>query len=101
MAGDAGFDTVLPVLVRRLIAETGLGVAELDMPGGSGTAVGGFDGVVTAGRATTFVPAGRSVWELSVQQDAQAKAVSDYGNRLVQAAPHLHCGDFAEKRSRG
>jgi len=61
--------------------ETGDGITELDMPGESGTAVGGFDGVATATRATTFVPAGTSAWELSVESGAQAKADSDYGKR--------------------
>jgi hypothetical protein len=36
------------------------------MPGGSGVAAGGFDGVVTATGQTPEVPAGTSVWELSV-----------------------------------
>ncbi|RKT55583.1 hypothetical protein [Saccharothrix australiensis] len=50
MAGDAGFDTVLPVLVHRLITETGRDVTELDTPGGSATAVGRLDGAVTPPR---------------------------------------------------
>jgi hypothetical protein len=72
-AGDAGFDTTFPLLIRRLIAETGDPVSELDMPGGSGTAAGGFDGVVTAGSQTTFVPAGVSVWELRGWRSAQGR----------------------------
>jgi hypothetical protein len=82
-AGSAGFDALLPLLVRRLVAETGLGLTELDMPGGSGTAAGGFDGVVTAADETTFVPAGTSVWELSVATRAQTKADEDYGKRIA------------------
>lgn len=81
-AGNAGFDTDFPLLVRRLIAETADGLSELDMPGGSGTAAGGFDGVVTASGQTVEVPAGRSVWELSVTGGAQVKADDDYGKRL-------------------
>jgi hypothetical protein len=80
-ARSTGFDSAFPVLMRRLILETGDGITELDMPGESGTAVGGFDGVATATRATTFVPAGTSVWELSVGSGAQTKADSDYGKR--------------------
>lgn len=82
-AGLAGFDTVFPLLIRRLIAETAEGLTELDMPGGSGTAAGGFDGVVVATEQTTFVPAGTSVWELSVQSGAQSKADSDYIKRTA------------------
>jgi hypothetical protein len=80
-AASAGFDTVFPLLVRRLIVETAQDLASLDMPGGSGTAAGGFDGVVTTGRASGFVPEGTSVWELSVG-GGQAKAEDDYSKRL-------------------
>ena len=78
-AGSAGFETTFPLLVRSLIRETGDGITDLDMPGGSGTAAGGFDGVVSATGQTTFVPAGNSVWELSVTNGAQAKADSAGG----------------------
>lgn len=78
--GDAGFDTVLPLLVRRLIAETAIGLESLDMPGGSGTAVGGFDGIATASGPSAFVPEGTSVWELSVG-GGNSKAEGDYEKR--------------------
>lgn len=81
-ATSAGFDMTLPLLVRRLIAETGDGVTDLDMPGGTGTAAGGFDGVVTATGQTIEVPSGTSVWELSVTDKAQGKADDDYDKRL-------------------
>jgi hypothetical protein len=88
---------VLPILIRRLIAETGDAITELDMPGGSGTAAGGFDGVVTATGTTTFVPAGRSVWELSVSSKSGKpgvhKADYDYGKRTEgpDGAPATEC----------
>jgi hypothetical protein len=82
-AGSDGFDGVLPQLVRRLIAETADGLNELDMPGEGGVAIGGFDGVVTADRSTVEVPAGTSVWELSVNKGSGAKADSDYAKRLT------------------
>lgn len=81
-AESDGFAGVLPQLVRRLIAETAEGLTELDMPGEGGVAIGGFDGVVTADRATVEVPAGTSVWELSVAKGSGAKADSDYSKRL-------------------
>jgi hypothetical protein len=80
-ATSAGFDTVFPLLMRRLIAETADGLTSLDMPGGSGTAAGGFDGVVTTSRASAFIPEGTSVWELSVG-GGQVKAEDDYSKRL-------------------
>ncbi|MFD8195536.1 hypothetical protein [Streptomyces wuyuanensis] len=79
--GDAGFDTVFPLLIRRLIAETASGLESLDMPGGSGTAVGGFDGIVTASGPSAFVPEGTSVWELSVG-GGNSKAEDDYEKRI-------------------
>lgn len=92
-ASRAGFDTDFPLLVRRLIAETAKGLTELDMPGGSGVASGGFDGVVTAASATPEVPAGRSVWELSIEKNAQGKADDDYSKRLVgpEGSPAADC----------
>lgn len=82
----AGFDTVFPLLIRRLILETCPAVTELDMPGGSGVAGGGFDGIVVNGEATPWVPAGTSVWELSVEQSASRKADRDYAKRLSAPA---------------
>lgn len=81
-AAAPGFDMALPLLVRRLIAETGDGVTALDMPGSTGTAAGGFDGVVSATGQTIEVPSGTSVWELSVTAKAQSKADDDYNKRF-------------------
>ncbi|WP_086664253.1 hypothetical protein [Lentzea kentuckyensis] len=82
-ADSPGFDTNLPILIRRLVTETGSGITRLHMPGGSGTSASGFDGVVVASGESAFVPAGPSVWELSVQLDANGKASSDYRKRLT------------------
>lgn len=80
-ASSAGFDMVFPLLVRRLIMETAaLELSHIDMPGGSGTASGGFDGIVVASSETPFVPSGTSVWELSVG-GGQIKADDDYSKR--------------------
>ncbi|MDN3243185.1 hypothetical protein [Glycomyces tritici] len=81
-----GFAALFPILIRRLIAETAVGLEELEMPGEGGTAVGGFDGVVATSGATSRVPSGRSVWELSVQQSPGVKADDDYGKR--KSGPH-------------
>lgn len=72
----------LPELVRRLIHETASeSVDALDFPGGSGVTSGGFDGFARSSRATPFVPAGPSVWELSVRKDAPKKADEDIAKR--------------------
>jgi hypothetical protein len=72
-AESDGFAGILPQLVRRLIAESADGLTELDMPGEGGGAIGGFDGVVTADRATVEVAEGTSVWELSVDKRSGAR----------------------------
>ncbi len=79
-AASAGFDTVFPLLVRRLIAETAHDLTSLDMPGGSGTAVGGFDGVVTTSRASGFVPEGTSVWATRAEARRDVFAFLTYYN---------------------
>lgn len=80
-SASAGFDLTLPVLIRRLIAETAVGLLDLDMPGESGVAAGGFDGVAKTSGATTHVPSGISVWELSVGGN-DGKANDDYSKRI-------------------
>lgn len=82
---------VLPVLIRRLISETSNGLVDLDMPGESGVAIGGFDGIARTTTASTFVPAGVSVWELSVGGN-DAKADDDYQKR-AEAPPGHQAGD--------
>lgn len=71
----------LPRLVRRLIQQTNDQVVALDMRGGEGTGVPGYDGRVTALRATPFVPFGDSVWEMGTSDDPLDKANRDYRDR--------------------
>ena len=72
----------LPELVRRLIHETAReSVDTLDFPGGSSVTSGGFDGFARSSRAPPFVPAGPSVWELSVRKHAPKKADEDIAKR--------------------
>ena len=73
---------LLPVLVRRLVHETGRELLHLDFPGFDNAQRRGFDGQVMAGAASLKVPAGRSVWEVSVEQEPQKKAERDYKARL-------------------
>lgn len=86
-ATRSGFDMVLPVLIRRLISETSNGLVDLDMPGESGVAAGGFDGVARATAPSPFVPDGVSVWELSVGGN-DAKADDDYQKRIEGPPGH-------------
>jgi hypothetical protein len=71
----------LPRLLRRLILETGRGVMQLGFPAGEGVALGGWDGTLVAAEPSPFIPAGLSVWELSVEGAVRAKADADYEKR--------------------
>ena len=73
---------LLPVLVRRLVRETGRGLQKLDFPGYDNAQRHGFDGQVLADTATPYVPAGRSIWEVSVEKKLKTKAETDYNARL-------------------
>ena len=107
----------LPRLVRRLIAETVPSVEWLDMPSGEGVGSSGWDGVVECRAGNQFVPAGRSVWELSTEQkNANSKAHKDYDKRMratpesvraelsyvaVGCAPWTKSREFVDDKSRG
>lgn len=84
-ANRSSFAHIFPILVRRLIHETAGGISKLEMPGESGTSVGGFDGEVICERGNAWVPAGESVWELSIANSANPKANSDFEKRLSKA----------------
>ena len=70
-----------PRLVRRLILETMPGLTELGMPAGEGVAAGRWDGTARSTSSNPWVPAGLSVWELSVTDRPGAKADEDYSKR--------------------
>ena len=78
---DANGARDLPILVRRMILESGSGVQLVDVPGGSGVQLGGHDGFVRSTTGNAFVPEGVSVWELSVNKKSNAKANDDFGKR--------------------
>jgi hypothetical protein len=61
--------------------ETCPDVTAIQIPSEGGTALDGYDGVVTAGRGNALVPEETSVWELSVEQ-RPGKADEDYDKRL-------------------
>ncbi|WP_344374304.1 hypothetical protein [Agromyces tropicus] len=71
----------LPRLVRRLIRHENDQVQSLEMRGGEGVGLPGYDGTVEATRATPFVPDGLSVWEMGTSDDPAGKATDDYKSR--------------------
>ncbi|MFD3813275.1 hypothetical protein [Rhodococcus sp. NPDC058639] len=53
----------------------------VEMRGGEGVGLTGYDGFVEATRSTPFAPDGLSVWEMGVGNDPEKKAQSDYRTR--------------------
>ena len=78
---------LLPVLLRRLVYSTAQELRHVDFPGFDNAQRPGLDGQVEAGAATPWVPAGRSVWEISVAQRPQGKAEDDYQKRVSKLKP--------------
>ncbi|HSH31099.1 MAG TPA: hypothetical protein VK963_00315 [Candidatus Saccharimonadales bacterium] len=76
--------TEFPRLIRRLIDQTNDQVSVNEMRAGKGAGTPGYDGRVETGRATPFVPEGRSVWELGTGGDPLKKANDDYYNRTTK-----------------
>ncbi len=73
--------TEFPRLIRRLAWETAPDAVRLGFPAGSGVSAGDWDGSVRTVTGNAFVPAGLSVWELSVEKNIASKADGDYGKR--------------------
>jgi transcriptional regulator with XRE-family HTH domain len=76
----------LPQLIRRLVYATGKTItAPIGFHAGEQVQRPGFDGVVEAAGADTFVPEGRSVWEMGADKDPSGKAERDFTKRKKQA----------------
>lgn len=71
----------LPLLVRRLIRETTPTLTSLRFPGNEAVDLAGLDGQAETEQATTWVPQGRSVWEMGCNQNPLTKANGDYQKR--------------------
>src|SRR3954471_9105799 len=75
----------LPRLVRRLIRHENDQVQRVEMRGGEGVGLPGYDGTVEATRGTSFVPEGVSVWEMGTNKYPASKAKSDYEARTADS----------------
>lgn len=74
-------ETLLPRLIALLIYETAPLSTKIDMPWGSATRLGGYDGKVICEEGTHFVCEGNSVWELGTNNNCKKKADDDYHKR--------------------
>lgn len=74
-------ESLLPRLIALLIYETAPLSTKIDMPWGSATRLGGYDGKVICEEGTHFVCEGNSVWELGTNKNCKKKADDDYHKR--------------------
>ena len=73
-----------PHLISRLIRATTAKNTKVNIPWGSATYIGGWDGIVDSKVETRYVPEGISLWELGTNQDPQSKANADYEKRTKE-----------------
>lgn len=71
----------LPALVRRLIHATVDNPKLIQFPADEGTQRRGWDGVLDTDSYNAWIPKGKSVWEMGVDQDPEAKANGDFKKR--------------------
>lgn len=73
--------SALPYLVSRLVRAITPDSTKADLPSGSATYIGGWDGVVNCETETAYVPQGTSLWEFGTSSDCKGKADGDYDKR--------------------
>ena len=86
-AGRRESQSLLPLVIRRLIRATAIGVTEFHIRTGEGVHLGGWDGIVRNEQRTPFVPEGTSGWEMSVAKGPRGKAQRDYQKRSEDSTP--------------
>lgn len=72
---------VLPYLISRLVRATTPASTKANLPSGSATYIGGWDGIVSCETETAYVPQGISLWEFGTSSDCKGKADDDYDKR--------------------
>jgi hypothetical protein len=77
---------ILPVLVRKLVQATGGRLAYIDFPAGDSLGQPGWDGEVESHDQSSWVPQGKSFWELSCEAQPFPKANREYQKRTEQTS---------------
>ncbi len=77
--------TVLPLLIRRLIKFSGKDIKSISFPSGSNAWMPGFDGRLEVGEGSMYIPEGKSIWEMGVNSDFRSKANREFNGRTVDA----------------
>ena len=70
-----------PHLISRLIRATTAKDTKVNVPWGSASYIGGWDGIVDSKEETRYVPEGISLWELGTDREPKKKANADYEKR--------------------
>ena len=68
----------LPALLRTLVHSTGSNLTAVDFPAFDNSQRKGWDGQVTSGSATPWIPRGQSGWEFECNKNPETKAETDY-----------------------
>jgi len=71
----------LPYLISRLVRATTPASTKANLPSGSATYIGGWDGIINCESETPYVPQGTSLWEFGTTSDCKGKADDDYEKR--------------------
>ena len=87
-AGTTFSKTTLPYLISRLIRATTPASTKVNIPSGSATYIGGWDGIVNCEHETSYVPKGTSLWELGTESKPKEKADKDYNKRKKDSLGH-------------
>ena len=73
----------LPALLRTLVHSTGGNLTAVDFPAFDNSQRKGWDGQVTTGSATPWIPRGQSGYEFGCNKNPQTKAEADYQARTA------------------
>lgn len=80
-AGTPFSKAVLPYLISKLVRATTPASTKANLPSGSASYIGGWDGIVNCESETAYVPQGISLWEFGTSSDCKGKADDDYDKR--------------------
>ncbi len=80
-AGTTFSKAALPYLISRLVRATTPASTKANLPSGSATYIGGWDGIVNCESETAYVPKGTSLWEFGTDVNPKVKADKEYDKR--------------------
>lgn len=79
----------LPNVIRRLVLATVTSPTVVDFPAYESAQRSGVDGEIECDQGNPWVPIGRSVWEMGVNNDVKGKADEDFEKRTRDTPDHV------------